>query len=278
MIKNRDSLKAKVSNLSKKTGIHNQYIIQEYLFEIFLKRLSKSSYKENFIVKGGLLVSNILGIDLRSTMDLDVSVKDFLLTKDNLKKVIEEIISIDNDEVKLSIEAIKEIRFDNTYPGFCVNIKAEFDGLKTNLLIDITSGDIITFDEIDYKYKPIFDDECILIKSYNIETILAEKFETIISRNIDNTRMKDFYDLFMLVKTKWNDIDKNVLILAIKNTSIKRGTDKLIERSTDLIGLLENDSVMIKLWYNYRDNYRYAENISYDDLINAIKTINDLIK
>ncbi len=278
MIKNRDSLKAKVSNLSKKTGIHNQYIIQEYLFEIFLKRLSKSSYKENFIVKGGLLVSNILGIDLRSTMDLDVSVKDFLLTKDNLKKVIEEIISIDNDEVKLSIEAIKEIRFDNTYPGFCVNIKAEFDGLKTNLLIDITSGDIITFDEIDYEYKPIFDDECILIKSYNIETILAEKFETIISRNIDNTRMKDFYDLFMLVKTKWNDIDKNVLILAIKNTSIKRGTDKLIERSTDLIGLLENDSVMIKLWYNYRDNYRYAENISYDDLINAIKTINDLIK
>ncbi|MBO4668279.1 MAG: nucleotidyl transferase AbiEii/AbiGii toxin family protein [Bacilli bacterium] len=278
MIKNRDSLKAKVSNLSKKTGIPNQYIIYEYLFELFLRRLSKSSFRNQFIVKGGLLVSNILGINLRSTMDLDITMKDSPLSLDNLKKIMEDITSMNDDNVTMKIENIKEIRLDDRYPGFCVNLKVYFDSLKANLLIDVTTGDSITFSDIEYKYKSIFDDDYILIRSYNIETILAEKFETIISRNIDNTRMKDFYDLFMLVKTRWNEIDEKTLSMAIKNTSITRGTNKLIEKSDEIINLLKDDPIMIKQWYNYSKNYIYAKDISYDEIIETIKLVNNLLK
>ena len=201
MIKNKDSLKAKASNLAKTINIPNKYIIQSFIFESLLKRISKSKYKNNFIIKGGLLLSSIFGVDLRSTMDLDTTIKGLSLNIDTITKVINEIISINiNDNILLEIENIKKIREEEEYNGFNVNLKANFDGLKTNLMIDITTGDIITYKEIEYKYQTLFDKEPISIMTYNYETIIAEKFEAIISRNVDNTRMKDYYDLFMLIK------------------------------------------------------------------------------
>ena len=196
MIKNRNSLKAKASNLSKKINIPNKYLIQNFMFEALLKRISMSIYKDKFIIKGGLLLSSIFGVDLRSTMDLDTTIKGLPLDKETITKVINEIISIDlEDNINLEIENIKDIREEETYSGFEVNLKAEFDGLKTNLMIDITTGDVITYKEVEFKYNTIFDNEIINIMTYNYETIIAEKFESIISRNIDNTRMKDYYDL-----------------------------------------------------------------------------------
>ena len=278
MIKNRDSLKAKASNLSKKTDIPNKYLIQNFMFEALLKRISKSKYKDKFIIKGGLLLSSIFGVNLRSTMDLDTTIKGLPLDKETITKVINEIISIDiNDNVKLDIENIKDIREEELYSGFEVNLKAEFDGLNTNLMIDITTGDVITYKEVEFKYSTLFDNETINIMTYNYETIIAEKFESIISRNIDNTRMKDYYDLYMFVNLKWNDINKNTLRKAIVNTSKARDTLDYIDNASKYIELISDDSKLKSLWNSYRNNYEYAKDIEFVDTINAIKEIDKLI-
>ena len=278
MIKNRDSLKAKASNLSKKTNIPNKYLIQNFMFEALLKRISKSKYKDKFIIKGGLLLSSIFGVNLRSTMDLDTTIKGLSLDRETITKVINEIISIDlDDNVKLEIENIKDIREEELYSGFEVNLKAEFDGLKTNLMIDITTGDVITYKEVEFKYNTIFDNETINIMTYNYETIIAEKFESIISRNIDNTRMKDYYDLYMFVNLKWNDINKETLRKAIINTSKARETLDYIDNASKYIELISDDSRLKSLWNSYQNNYEYAKDIEFVDTINAIKVISEIV-
>ena len=256
MIKDRDSLKAKVSNLSKKTNIPNKYLIQNFMFEALLKRISVSKYKDKFIIKGGLLLSSIFGVDLRSTMDLDTTIKGLSLDRGTITKAIKEIINIDlDDNIKLEIENIKDIRGEDLYQGFEVNLKAEFDWLKTNLMIDITTGDVITYKEIEFKYNTIFDNETINIMTYNYETIIAEKFESIISRNIDNTRMKDYYDLYMFVNLKWDDINKSDLRKAIINTSKVRETLDYIDDINRYIELISDDSRLKLLWDSYKNNY-----------------------
>ena len=278
MIKNRDSLKAKISKLAAKTNISNKYIIQTFMFEALLKRISVSEYKDKFIIKGGLLLSSIFGVNLRSTMDLDTTIKGLPLNMQTIENVINKIISIDlADNIKLKIENIKDIRLEDEYSGFNVNLKAEFDGLKTNLLIDITTGDVITYKEVEFKYYTLFDDEAINIMTYNYETIIAEKFETIIFRNIDNTRMKDYYDLYMFVNLKWNEINKDILRKAIINTSKKRDTENYIEDANSYIEMIQEDDRLKSLWNSYVSNYEYAKDITFEDTINAIKVINELV-
>ena len=278
MITNKDSLKAKISNLSKETNIPNNYILQNFMFESLLKRISLSNYKDKFIIKGGLLLSSIFGVNLRSTMDLDTTIKGIPLTKENLEKIIKEIISIDvNDNIRLDLVNIKDIRLEDEYSGFNINLNAEFDGLRTNLMIDVTTGDVITYKEVEFDYKTIFDNENISIMSYNFETIIAEKFETIISRNIDNTRMKDYYDLHMFVNLKWDSINKSVLKEAINNTAKRRESENFIKDSNKYIELIENDETLKSLWKNYMSNYEYAKDISYEDTIKAIKEINNIL-
>ena len=278
MIKNRDSLKAKISKLAAKTNISNKYIIQTFMFEALLKRISVSEYKDKFIIKGGLLLSSIFGVNLRSTMDLDTTIKGLPLNMQTIENVFNKIISIDlADNVKLKIENIKDIRLEDEYSGFNVNLKAEFDGLKTNLLIDITTGDVITYKEVEFKYYTLFDDEAINIMTYNYETIIAEKFETIIFRNIDNTRTKDYYDLYMFVNLKWNEINKDILRKAIINTSKKRNTENYIEDANSYIEMIQEDDRLKSLWNSYVSNYEYAKDITFEDTINAIKVINELV-
>lgn len=278
MIKNKDSLKAKASNLAKQTNIPNKYIIQNFMFEALLKRISNSNYKDKFIIKGGLLLSSIFGVNLRSTMDLDTTIKGLPLNKSTITKVITEIINIDlKDNITFEIESIKDIREEDLYSGYNVNLKADFDGLKTNLMIDITTGDIITYKEVEFKYNTLFDSDTINIMTYNYETIIAEKFETIISRNIDNTRMKDYYDLYMFISLKWNDINKETLRKAIINTSKNRETLSYIENANDYINLIEDDSKLKSLWNNYQKNYEYAKDISFEDTIKAIKIISEIV-
>ena len=278
MIKNKDSLKAKVSNLSMKNNIPNKYLIQNFMFEALLKRISKSKYKDKFIIKGGFLLSSIFGVDLRSTMDLDTTIKGLTLDRETITKVINEIISIDlKDNITLEIENIKDIREEELYSGFEVNLKADFDGLKTNLMIDITTGDVITYKEVEFNYSTLFDNETINIMTYNYETIIAEKFESIISRNIDNTRMKDYYDLYMFVNLKWSDINKEILKKAIINTSKERETLDYIDNASNYIELISDDSRLKSLWNNYQDNYEYAKDIEFEDTINAVKTISEIV-
>ena len=278
MIKNKNSLKAKISNLASSTNIPNKYLIQKFMFEALLKRISVSNYKDNFIIKGGLLLSSIFGVNLRSTMDLDTTIKSLPLNKNTIIKVINEIISIDlEDNIKFEIESIKEIREEELYSGFNVNLKVNFDGLKTNLMIDITTGDVITYKEIEYKYTTLFDNEIINIMSYNYETILAEKYESIISRNINNTRMKDYYDLYMFVNLKWNNINIDTLRKAIINTAKNRNTLHYIDNAEKYLELIADDERLISLWNNYQNNYNYAKEISFEDTIKAIKVISEVI-
>ena len=278
MIKNRDSLKEKASNLSNKTNIPNKYLIQNFMFEALLKRISKSRYKDKFIIKGGLLLSSIFGVNLRSTMDLDTTIKGLPLDRETITKVINDIISMEiDDNIKLEIENIKDIREEELYSGFNINLKAEFDGLKTNLMIDITTGDVITYKEVEFKYNTLFDNDIINIMTYNYETILAEKFESIISRNIDNTRMKDYYDLYMFVNLKWDDINKDTLRKAIINTAKNRETLDYIDDASKYIELICEDSRLKSLWNSYKSNYDYAKNIEFVDTINAIKVISEIV-
>ena len=278
MIKNRDSLKARTSNLANKTNIPNKYLIPSFMFEALLKRISISKYKDKFIIKGGLLLSSIFGVNLRSTMDLDTTIKGLSLDRETIIKVINDIISIEiDDNIKIEIENIKDIREEELYSGFNVNLKAEFDGLKTNLMIDITTGDVITYKEVEFKYNTLFDNEIINIMTYNFETILAEKFETIISRNIDNTRMKDYYDLYMFVNLKWDDINKDTLRKAIINTAKNRKTLDYIDNASKYIELISDDSRLKSLWNSYKSNYDYAKNIEFEDTIYAIKTIGKIV-
>ena len=278
MMKNKDSLKALANNLSKKINIPTQYIIQNFMFESLLKRISKSKYKEKFIIKGGLLLSSFFGADMRSTMDMDATIKGLPLDEKTILKVIEEIIHIDiNDGIDMEIVSIKDIRTEEKYSEYKVNILARFDGLKNNLLIDITTGDIITYKEIEYSYKTIFDAEKMDIMSYNLETIIAEKYESIISRNIDNTRMKDYYDLYMFTTMKWKNVDKKVLIQAIYNTSKNRETEKYILNSSEYISLIKEDTNLRRLWKNYQASSSYAKEIQFEDTIKALETISELI-
>ena len=278
MIKNKDSLKAKASNLAKQTNIPNKYIIQNFMFEALLKRIYNSNYKDKFIIKGGLLLSSIFGVNLRSTMDLDTTIKGLPLNKSTITKVITEIINIDlKDNITFEIKNIKDIREEDLYSGYNVNLKADFDGLKINLMIDITTGDVITYKEVEFNYTTLFDNDTINIMTYNYETIIAEKFESIISRNIDNTRMKDYYDLYMFVNLKWNDINKDTLRKAIINTSKARETLDYIDNASKYIELISDDSRLKSLWNSYQNNYEYAKDIEFVDTINAIKVISEIV-
>ena len=277
MIKNKDSLKAKVNNISKEYNIPNKYLIQDYMFEEILKRISYSKYKDNFIIKGGLLLASIFGVNLRSTMDMDTTIKGIALTKENITEVLNNILNIDiKDNIKFELISIKDIRDENLYNGYRVHINANFEGLKCNLLIDITTGDVITYNEIQYSYKPLFDTERINIMAYNYETIIAEKFHSIIVLNVDNTRMKDYYDIHMFVQLKWNEINKDTLKVAIRNTAKSRNTEEYINNSNEYISLIESDNEMKNMWEKYQNNFPYASNIKFDEIIESIKKINDV--
>ena len=278
MITNRESLKAKLRNLSDKTNIASNYLLQSFMFEGLLKRISISKYREKFIIKGGMLLTSIFGVNLRSTMDLDATLKGLPLNIETITSIFNELINMNiDDNMTFEIIDIREIREEDLYGGYCINLKATFDKLWTHLMIDITTGDIITYKEIEFKYRTLFDDEIINILSYNYETIIAEKFESIISRNINNSRMKDYYDLYMFTSLKWNRINKSILLQAIVNTCKNRRTIDFINNSNIYIEMITNDDKLKKLWKSYQEKYEYAKEITFEDCINAIKIINEVM-
>jgi predicted nucleotidyltransferase component of viral defense system len=276
---NKDSLKAKAKNVAQKYNLDSRYIIQYVMFESLIRRISISKYKENIIIKGGFLLSSIFGFNQRSTMDMDATLKGMNLNKENVLNIIKDIIAIDiNDGVRYEIFSIKDIRLEKKYPGFRIHLIAYLEDLRTHLMIDITTGDVITLKEIDYEYNTIFDNETINIMSYNIETIIAEKFEAIISRNVINSRMKDYYDLYMFTTLKWDNVNKNLLKIAINNTCNNRKTTNYLNDSSNYINLISKNEDLKKLWKEYQNKNVYAKNINFEDTILAISKINELLK
>ena len=270
MIKNAKSLMDKSRNLAASCNITVNEVLQNYMFERILERLSVSKYKNNFILKGGLLLSSIMGIDTRTTMDMDTCIKGIDLTDEQLYEVLQEILNIDiNDGVKFEIRNSQPIREDDDYGGLKYNLLAIFDNLRVNLSIDIATGDLITPREIEYDYKMMFEDRSLKIMTYNIESIIAEKFQTVISRGILNSRMKDYYDLYYLITYK--EFSKENLKNAIIKTFNKRDTD--IKNINKVIDEIEKSEFVKELWTSYSEKYQYAKGIEFEKVLGSIREI-----
>lgn len=265
------SLKGRINNYAKSRGIAAQVVLQNYMFERFLDRLSNSGYRDKFVIKGGMLIAAIVGLDTRSTMDLDTTLLNYPLTEKTVEETINEICRIDmKDDVSFQLISIKPIRRDDHYGGFCVRIDAVYDMIVTPLSIDISTGDVITPSAIEYEFSGIFDEKVrIRLWGYNIETVLAEKMETILSRGIFNTRPRDFYDIYILVKTQ--KYSKRIFAEALKASAGHRGSLDHISDVSEILQQISASGELRKSWEKYQKKYLYAREIDYDDIMEVLK-------
>ncbi|WP_455161412.1 nucleotidyl transferase AbiEii/AbiGii toxin family protein [Streptococcus timonensis] len=273
MFSNANSFKAKIKNISKDKGIPAQQVQQHYLIEQVLKLISTSSYRDSFIVKGGYLIGQMIGLDKRTTMDLDVTLKGTEMSKENLIHIFEEILCSKTDGFSFSVDKLEPIRQDDEYGGFSLKLNATFDTLKEVVFIDITTGDKITPREITYSMTSIFTNESIKIWTYNLETVLAEKLETIISRGLASTRPRDRYDLFTLYKLRKEEINLEVLKNALENTAEKRKSKDTIYNWEEQVRGIEISDYQKELWIRYQRQFKYAKDISFDNSVQVIREI-----
>lgn len=238
-----------------------------------MERIAVSNFKQNFILKGGMLIAAMVGIDTRTTMDMDATIKGQKLSEAEIKAIIEEILEVQIDDgAEFSLRGIEEIREEADYPGYRVSIGAIFDKTRQMLKIDITTGDPVTPREIEYEYKLMFEDRTIGIMAYNLETVLAEKLETIITRGVTNTRMRDFYDIYVLTNTQTFDV--KIFKTALVNTTEKRGTTNQMSTETmNTIDFIMENDIMADLWQKYQKKYFYAADITWAMVINAVKNL-----
>ena len=280
MITTARQLKDLVRNLSKKKSADAQILMRNYMMERFLERISLSEYKNQFILKGGMLVAAMVGLDARATMDLDATIKDTNVSVEDVEMIISKIISIPlNDGVLFRIKRISEIMEEADYPGVRVSMETKFDGVITPLKIDISTGDIITPREIKYNFNLMFENRTIEVWAYNLETVLAEKLETVISRNVTNTRMRDFYDIYILQKLYGEQLSKDVLRDALVATAKKRETLEQIETEDidEVFDEIQSSSVMENLWKAYQRNYSYSADIPWHTIMKSICTLYEII-
>ena len=264
------SLKGKIKNYAKSKSIAAQVVLQNYMFERFLARLSMSDYREKFVVKGGMLIAAIVGLDTRSTMDLDTSLRNLPLTEEKVMEAVENICKITlGDDVIFEVKSIAPIRKDDRYGGFCVRLDAIYDTIVTPLSIDVSTGDVITPEAVEYEFSGIFDEEIrIKMWGYNIESVMAEKVETILSRGIFNTRPRDFYDVYILGTTQ--RYDKKIFLKALEATAIHRGSREQIIDKTGIIEKLSASEELIQMWEKYRKKFSYASEIQYADVMDVL--------
>jgi len=270
-MKTVNQLKAHISNLSHKTGVKADILYRNYMLERFLKRLSLSQYKSHFVLKGGLLIAYMIGFESRGTMDLDGTIYGYPVTEDHLKAMLNDIIAVPvDDNISFLLNKISPIMLETDYECLRVSMTATFEKLKISLKLDISTGDAITPRPIEFIHKLMFSDEQIEILAYNLETVLAEKVETIISRNITNTRMRDYYDIYILMKLQTDNINFGLLKSALQATSERRNTVKNIKNAFLIFEDIKVNSELQSLWGAYRVDYEYAKNIEWQDVCVAI--------
>ena len=280
MITTARQLKDLIRNLSKKKSADAQILMRNYMMERFLERISLSEYKNQFILKGGMLVAAMVGLDARATMDLDATIKGTNVSVEDVEMIISQIISIPLDDgVSFRIKRISEIMEEADYPGVRVSMETKFDGVITPLKIDISTGDIITPREIKYNFNLMLENRTIEVWAYNLETVLAEKLETVISRNVTNTRMRDFYDIYILQKLYGEQLSKDVLRDALVATAKKRETLEQIETEDidEVFDEIQSSSVMENLWKAYQRNYSYSADIPWHTIMKSICTLYEII-
>ena len=279
MIKTAKQLKDLIRNLSKKKSADAQILMRNYMMERFLERISQSEYRDKFILKGGMLVAAMVGLDARATMDLDATIKGANVTGADVEQIIHAIVLVPlEDDVTFKIKRISEMMEEAEYPGVRVAMEAEFDGIMTPLKIDISTGDIMTPREVRYQFKLMLEDRCIEVWAYNLETVLAEKMETIISRNIVNTRMRDFYDIYILQEIHGAALSRETLKNALEATARKRGTWEQMKDGAEVFEEIEHSPAMERLWSAYQKNFNYAADISWHEVMNSVRALYALAK
>ena len=277
-MKTSEQIKGAIRNISKKTGINPNSLLQMCLFEGILEKLSKSKYSENFILKGGLLISSLIGVDMRSTMDMDTTLRGIPLNEVSITKILNEILAIEIDaDIEYKLIKLSPIRQEDVYEDFCASISCIFGKINATLNIDITTGDVITPREMNYSYSKILEEGTIPIMTYTIETILAEKFETISSRNITTTRARDFYDLYMVYSIYKDKIDKDLLRKAIERTSKYRGSFETALQYKEIVELFRESEMPKELWKKYTQNNPYAKDVDFLDTISIYEEIGTVL-
>jgi predicted nucleotidyltransferase component of viral defense system len=267
------SLKARINNYAKKHGIAAQVVLQNYMFERFLERLSKSEHKDKFVIKGGLLIATIVGLDIRSTMDLDTTLRDVIFTEDQITQSVQSICSVAlDDEVNFSVVSVTPIRKDDRYGGFCVRMDARYDTIITPLSIDISTGDVLTPSAVPYEFTGIFNESIrISIWGYNIETVMAEKVETILSRGIFSTRPRDYYDIYILGTTQ--KYDKALFWEALTATANHRESTSTLADKEAIFKNISKSRDLRERWTKYQSKFPYAYNITYEAIIEVLHSL-----
>lgn len=266
------SLKAKIRNISKEKRIPAQVVLQNYMFERLMYRLANSEYRDKFVIKGGMLVTALVGLDNRATMDLDTTLKGLPLEPEQIKKALTEISAVNvDDDIVFEINRIESIREDDVYGGYCVSLNAKYDTIITPMTIDVTTGDVITPNAVKHDFTEIFGDETYTLWAYNIETILAEKVETILRRSVFNTRPRDFYDAYILATTK--EYDKQTFHDALKATAEHRGTTEKIADIDSIIKDISESSDLKDMWNKYRKKFAYAEGIEFEEIVSVVEKL-----
>lgn len=265
-------IKGRIKNIAKQNGSDPITLLRIYMMERFLERITYSKYKDDFIVKGGILVTSMIGISMRSTMDIDTTIRNFDLTKEETTRIINEIkdISLD-DHIEFILNDVSDIMDNMEYPGIRIHMDAKLENLIVPIKIDISTGDVITPREVRYEYPLLLEDKSIQLWSYNLETILAEKIQTILSRGLLNTRMRDFYDVTTLFDRYTDSINYNDLSLAFNRTCRKRGTLTLLKHYEEIVYSINEDSTLQNLWKNYCRKYKYASHIEFSTNLEIIK-------
>lgn len=272
--RNPMQLKALIKNMAKEKGISAQLVMQNYLLERLLERISRSRYRSNFILKGGFLIASMVGLDTRATMDLDTTVKGFPLTLDAAREAFREICRIPvEDNVEFEVLDCTEIRETDDYPGIRVSLLAVYATLAVPLKVDVTTGDRITPAEIEYRLSLLLDNRKISVLAYNLETILAEKIETILSRGIANTRPRDFYDVYILRSLRKKKYRPEILKKALHETSKQRGSTAILPHYETILQGIESDAQMIRFWLKYRDEFTYAKDIEFAQVCDSVREI-----
>ena len=276
--KNPMQLKAFIKKKAAKKNISAQLVMQNYMLERLLERISLSKYKHNFILKGGFLIAAIVGLDTRATMDLDTTIKGFTLTHESIREIFGEICAVEiSDDVQFELVDISDIREADDYPGIRVTLKANYPPISVPLSVDVTTGDVITPREMEYTFSLLFDDRTISILAYNLETVLAEKIETVLSRSIANTRPRDFYDIHILYALRGMECNAKKLLQALERTADKRGSRKVLEVYPDIIAEIRASEQLRGFWKKYQRDFDYAKDISFDDACDTIQRIMDSI-
>ncbi len=274
-----EQIKGRIKSVAKQNNADARTLMRIYMMERFLERLAQSEYRDNFIIKGGILVTAMIGVAHRSTMDIDTSMKNLNLSAEDALRVVNQVKDIDLDDgVSFEVKDVSNIMDEMEYPGIRVTMNANVGRLITPLKIDISTGDVITPRAIEFNYDLLLEDRSISLWSYNLETILAEKLQTVLARGILNTRMRDFYDIRMLLDTYEDKVNKAVLKDAFAATCKKRGTDYLQEQAEEIIKIIEADEQLQVLWRAYQKKYSYAAEIDYASVINGVRKLMDWIR